>query len=207
MLICKFKVLLQRALIMAAVLTSTGFAHSQVAVKTNLLYDATTTPNLGVEVGVGSRSTVQVVYGLNPWTFHSAAHGDRKAKHWVLMPEWRHWFCSRFSGHFIGVHGMVGQFNAGNVDIPLPGGFVGGRNLAMLARNNRVEGGFVGCGFTYGYQWILSRHWNLEAEVGVGYDYSWYDRFNCGECGRKTESNHTNYLGLTKLGLSLMYLF
>ncbi len=30
-------------------------AHSQLAVKTNLLYDATTTPNLGAEVRVGSK--------------------------------------------------------------------------------------------------------------------------------------------------------
>ena len=38
----------------------------QVALKTNLLYDATTTPNLGVEVAMGRRSTAQVVYALNP---------------------------------------------------------------------------------------------------------------------------------------------
>lgn len=43
-----------------------GVLYAQVAVKTNLLYDATTSPNLGVEVGVAPKSTVQLVYGLNP---------------------------------------------------------------------------------------------------------------------------------------------
>ena len=97
---------------------SGGVLYAQVAVKTNLLYDATTSPNLGVEVGVAPKSTVQLVYGLNPWEFSSDRHGDRQAKHWVLMPEYRWWTCSRFNGHFVGVHALGGQFNAANVDIP-----------------------------------------------------------------------------------------
>ena len=60
-------------------------AHSQLAVKTNLLYDATTTPNLGAEVRVGSKSTINLVYGLNAWSFK----GDSKVKHWLVMPEYR----------------------------------------------------------------------------------------------------------------------
>lgn len=79
-------------------------ASAQLAIKTNLLYDATTTPNLGAEVRVGSRSTVNLVYGLNPWKFSSKTHGQRKAEHWVVMPEYRWWTCSPFNGHFLGVH-------------------------------------------------------------------------------------------------------
>ena len=44
-------------------------ANGQVAVKTNLIYDAMTTPNLGIEVGVAGKSTLNLVYGLNAWTF------------------------------------------------------------------------------------------------------------------------------------------
>lgn len=181
-------------------------AEAQLAIKTNLLYDATTTPNLGLELGVGSRSTINLVYGLNPWNFKS---GDinRKAKHWVAMPEYRWWFCSKFDGHFIGVHAMGGQFNAANVNLPLPGGFVGGENIARQARDKRLEGWFVGGGITYGYQWVLSKHWNLEAEIGAGYDYVKYKKFKCDDCGAKIGEGHTNYLGVTKLGLSIIYLF
>lgn len=182
-------------------------ASGQVAVKTNLLYDATTTPNIGAEVRVGARSTINLVYGFNGWTFDSKRHGDRKVKHWVLMPEYRWWTCTPFSGHFIGVHALGGQMNAAKVSLPWPGAFFGGENLARGVKENRYQGGFAGVGFTYGYQWVLGRHWNLEAEAGVGYGHVWYDKYPCTVCGTRLKSGGSNYLGLTKLGLSFMYIF
>ena len=38
-----------------------------VALKTNALYWATTTPNMGIEAAVGKKHTLQLFYGLNPW--------------------------------------------------------------------------------------------------------------------------------------------
>lgn len=186
--------------------TSVG-TKAQIAVKTNLLYDATTTPNLGLEAGVGKKSTVNIVYGLNPWTFHSDSKGDRKAKHWVLMPEYRWWTCSKFNGHFFGVHALGGQFNAANAAIPVPGFFFSGENLAKGVKDYHYQGAFAGMGATYGYQWTLSRHWNAEAEIGIGYCHAWYDKFPCYECGAKIGNGGSNYLGVTKLGLSLIYIF
>ena len=88
----------------------------QVALKTNLLYDATTTPNIGAEMGIGKKSTVQLFYGLNPWKFGS---GDDKkyAKHWILNPEYRYWFCQRFNGSFVGIHAFGGEYDAANVNL------------------------------------------------------------------------------------------
>ncbi|MDE6142888.1 MAG: DUF3575 domain-containing protein [Muribaculaceae bacterium] len=186
--------------------TSVG-TKAQIAVKTNLLYDATTTPNLGLEAGVGKKSTVNIVYGLNPWTFHSGSKGDRKAKHWVLIPEYRWWTCSKFNGHFFGVHALGGQFNAANAAIPVPGFFFSGENLAKGVKDYHYQGAFAGVGATYGYQWTLSRHWNAEAEIGIGYCHAWYDKFPCYECGAKIGNGGSNYLGVTKLGLSLIYIF
>lgn len=180
--------------------------NAQIAVKTNLLYDATLTPNIGAEIGVGPRSTVSLVYGLNPWTFDSNS-GKRKSMHWVLMPEYRWWLCSKFDGHFFGVHAMGGQFNMSNLNIPFPGAFFGGDNIAKGLRDKRYQGWYIGGGVTYGYQWILNKHWNLEAEIGAGYNYINYKKFNCTECGGKIGEGHTNYVGLTKLGLSFIYLF
>ena len=53
-----------------------------VGIKTNLLYDATLTPNIGAEVALGRRTTAQVVYGLNPWKFSSTS--TKQLRHWVL---------------------------------------------------------------------------------------------------------------------------
>lgn len=180
---------------------------AQLAVKTNVLYDAMTTPNLGAEISVAERNTVNLVYGLNPWKFHDSDGRVRKAKHWVLMPEYRWWLCTRYNGHFLGVHALTGQFNAANVSLPVPGFFFAGDDLRSDARRQRVEGTFAGAGFTYGYQWELSRHWNLEAEAGLGYAHVWDRRYTCGACSKKLSSGHSNYLGVTKLGVSIMYLF
>lgn len=177
-------------------------ADAQVALKNNLLYDATTTPNLGLEVGLGRKSTAQLFYGLNPWKFD-----DKRLKHWVLMPEYRWWLCNRFNGHFFGIHALGGQFNGANVDLPFPGKFFGGDDLRTGLRDNNYVGAFLGGGLTYGYQWILGRHWNLEAEIGVGVGHVWYDKYRCGECGAKIGDGGTNYAGVTKLGISLLYLF
>lgn len=37
-----------------------------VGLKTNMLYWATTTPNLGLEASIARKHTVQLFYGLNP---------------------------------------------------------------------------------------------------------------------------------------------
>lgn len=183
-------------------------ASAQLAVKTNLLNDAATTPNLGLELGVAERGTVNLVYGLNLWTYGKTSEGvDRKAKHWVLMPEYRWWFCTRYNGNFVGIHALTGQFNASNMSLPVPGAFFAGDNLQSFVRHGRAEGTFAGVGFTYGYQWQLSRHWNLEAEVGCGYAHVWNRLYNCGICSNRLSSGHSNYVGLTKLGISIIYLF
>lgn len=182
-------------------------ANAQLAVKTNILYDATTTPNIGAEFRLGPRSTVNLVYGLNAWKFDSKTHGERYGKHWVVMPEYRWWPCLPFNGHFIGAHLFGGEMNAAHLNLPIPGVFFSGDNLTQSVKEHRIEGEFIGAGFTYGYQYAISKHWNIEAEIGIGYDHVWYDHYPCYECGAKISSGHSNYAGVTKLGLSVLYIF
>ncbi len=172
--------------------------HAQnVAVKTNALYWATTTPNIGVEASIGKKSTVQLFYGLNPW---KQSGGDQTSlRHWLLMPEYRYWFCESFSGWFVGAHLMGGEFNISSVDLP--------GNVFSELKDHRYEGWFAGGGITGGYQWVVNKHLNVEASLGLGYDYIEYDKYKCGTCGEKLKSSHTNYLGPTKLALSILYIF
>ncbi len=66
----------------------------------------------------------------------------------------------------------------------------------------------AGGGISYGYAFILGRSWNLELEVGVGYNYTLYDRFECAGCGRKVEEGQEHhYIGPTKAAINLVYLF
>ena len=62
-------------------------------------------------------------------------------------------------------------------------------------------------GLTAGYQWPLSKHWNLETSLGVGYDYIHYKKFECKTCGNKKGEGHHNYVGPTKAAVELIYVF
>ena len=175
---------------------SIGFMLSgqPLAVKTNLLGWATTTINVGAEMSVAHRHTVQLVGALNPWTFS----GDRRIRFWSAQPEWRYWLCESFNGHFFGLHALGGEYNVRNVDMPFG-------ILPHTEKGRHYEGWYVGGGLTYGYQWMLSRHWNLEASIGVGYAYSPYKLY--GRCDRCLDRGHRNYVGPTKAALSIIYIF
>ena len=157
----------------------------QVAVKTNLVYDAAANVNAGIEVGLAKRWTLDVSGNLNAWDM---SHG-RKWKHWFAQPEFRYWFCDRFSGHFIGMHLHGGQYNVGGLKNSIE--FLG-TDFSKLG-DHRFQGWFAGAGLAYGYTWILGRHWNLEAEIGFGYSYTRFDKFECAGCGRKVEEDSDHH--------------
>lgn len=167
----------------------------RVGVKTNLLYDATGSINLGLEIGLAPKWTLDISGNYNAWDFAN----ERKWRHILVQPEVRYWFCESFNGHFIGLHAHWSKFNIGHVKMPF--------GLWKSTRNHRFEGDLWGGGFSYGYQWLLSRHWNLEAEIGVGYARVNYDKYPCASCGTRISSGKENYFGPTKLGVSIIYIF
>ena len=183
----------------ALFLTLTVARGQNVALKSNLLYDATLTVNAGLEVGLAPRWSFDLSGNYNGW-----AVDGHKWKHWLAQPELRYWFCDRFAGHFIGLHALGGQYNFGNFDTSLS--FLG-TDYSVFA-DHRHQGWYAGVGIAYGYSWILGRHWNLEAEIGVGYSYTQYDQFRCTGCGKRTKENEPHhYVGPTKASVNLVYLF
>lgn len=128
----------------------------KIAVKTNFFTDALATPTLAIETKVAPKWTVELTGALNAWDFD---HGEKKWKHWLVIPEARYWLCDPFGGHFVGIHLMCGQYNVGGIK-HLPD-FLG-TNFSRLA-DSRFQGWYVGAGLVYGYDWMLSKHWNIEA--------------------------------------------
>ncbi len=165
-----------------------------MGVKTNLLYDATTTVNLGVEARLGVRSTLDVPVSYNPWTFSD----NRQFKVIMAQPEYRYWLCEAFNGHFFGVHLHGGQFNVNNIEMPF--------GLWPGLKDYNYQGEFFGAGLSWGYQWILSNRWGLEFTLGAGYARVNYDKYPCAMCGQKIDSGHKNYWGPTKAGLTLIFM-
>lgn len=161
----------------------------RVGVKTNLLYDATTTLNLGLEIGLAPKWTLELPVNYNPWDFSK----NRKLKHWGIQPEARYWFCEKFNGHFLGLHAAVAGYNVGGLKV-------------FGLNEHRYEGYLYGGGLSYGYQWILNKHWSIEATVGIGYIHLDHSKFPCEECAEKLGDYTKNWFGPTKAGISIIYI-
>lgn len=164
-------------------------AAQELGIKTNLLYDATSTINLGLEVGLRNRWTLDVSANYNGWL----AGEKIRLKHWLLQPEARYWLSENFNGHFLGVHAHVAGVDMGGTKFPLVNG------------EGRYKGYLYGAGISYGYQVILSERLSLEATIGFGYARVDYDRYSCKTCTDKSGPYHKNYIGPTKAGISLIY--
>ena len=87
-------------LMLLALLSCAGKAGAQtVAVKSDLLTGSMlASPNLGVELKLSERFTLEAGFHYNPFP----AGGDRRWKHWFVQPELRYWMCQPYGGHFFG---------------------------------------------------------------------------------------------------------
>ena len=116
-------------LIIGIIGLSASASAQNVAVKTNALYWMTTTPNLGVEVALSNKVTLDVSGAYNPWTFKD----DKKMRFWLVQPEVRYWFCEKFEGHFIGVHAHGAQY-FGGFDKKRYDGYLAGGGLSSCRK-------------------------------------------------------------------------
>lgn len=153
----------------------------------------------------GDRWTFEIAGGYNPWTLNK--EDNIKAKHFLVTPEFRYWFCESFQGHFIGINANYTQFNAGGIHVPEVFYKVEslGYFLDML-QYSRSQGWAVGAGLTYGYAFPIARRWNMEFNLGLGWWYTQYDRFESRTCGLFQERIEKHAFGLTDLGISFIYM-
>lgn len=163
-----------------------------MALKTNLLHDASTTLNLGVEIRLGGRTSLDIPFSYNPWEFDQG----KRFKFSMAQPELRVWFCESLNGAFLGVHAHGGEFNIAKAELPW--------EIYPQLGDANYQGSFYGGGLSLGYQWMIGRRWGLEFTLGGGYARVDYDKYTCGDnCGDKLESGSHDYWGLTRAGLSL----
>ena len=185
--------LLQKLLVIVTLLfIVTNSFGQKLAVKTNIPYLATATPNIGFELGLAPKVTLDLSYGINPFTFEN----NKKWKHWLVQPEVRYWFCERFYGHFLGFHVGMAEYNFGSIKIL----------TVKDASDFRYEGWAAMGGVSYGYSWILNDRWNLEATLGIGVIYTDYKKFDCPECGTLLEEENKMFVAPTKAAISIIYM-
>ena len=169
------------------------------ALKTNLLYWAAQfTPNLGIEFGLGRRTSLSITGGHNPYNLNDdgTATDNKKLVHTSIRPEFRYWLCERYNGHFFGVSAFYNKFNVSGYDIP----------FADFKKEFRYQGYAVGGGFNYGYHLPLSKRWGLEFTVGVGVAVMDYKQYDCERCGDYLEKQTKTYFGPTNAGINLVFM-
>ncbi|GHT02303.1 hypothetical protein AGMMS49525_05580 [Bacteroidia bacterium] len=171
-----------------------------LAISSNLLYDATTSMNFGLELRVSETWTLKLPVTYNPWELKD----NKKFKFLLVQPEIRKWLCEPFAGHYFGLHAHYGLLNMSKLT-ELDGVNFSGINFSYL-KDHRYEGYLFGAGLSYGYNFYLAPRWNLEANIGLGYARLEYDRYECQECGKKEKTGSADYFGPTQVGLSLIYI-
>ncbi len=169
--------------------------YGQIAVKTNIFMDAFRIPNLAVEVGTSQKTTIEVPFYYNQWKYSEM----KQYKLMMIQPELRYWLCDKFNGHFFGIHLMAGVYNTMGIKPLVP--------LWSDMKTHHYKGDFYGAGLSYGYHYILSRHWSAEATLGFGYAYVNYKKYECKDCPKRIEKSNKNYLGPSKAALNLIYMF
>ena len=82
LIMCKTMVMKMSLATMLLMLISMNSFSQNIGLKSNLLYWATTTPNIGLETSVGKKHTAQVFVGFNPWK--QSGGNQSSLRHWLV---------------------------------------------------------------------------------------------------------------------------
>ena len=168
--------------------------HSRIALRTNLLYDATLSPNMGVDVRVDSLWTVGLLAGINAWDIDKAE--NKKWRHVLFSLRARKYKNLFQKGYWEGDL-IYSHYNVGNIKFPF--------GLYKSVKDHRLQGDLVALGGKYGYSWILARDWRIEAEAGVAVGYTWFKEYDCPHCGTFLGNGDRIFL-LPQLGINVVYI-
>lgn len=176
------------------------------AVKTNLAYWATLTPNLSVEAVLGKRTSLELAAGFNPWnraelTAEAAqpvegvtATDNKRLWHWSVRPEFRYWLATPFCGHYFGVSAVYIDYEIG-----------GYKYMSLFEKENYYNGTAYGGSLSYGYHWRITPSWGVEFSVGVGAVHTKYDELPCDNCTGQLKTGEATYIGPTSLGIKMVF--
>ena len=167
-----------------------------VALRNNLLYDATLTPNLGADIRIDSLWTIGALVGLNAWDIDKSA--NKKWRHLLVSANARRYLGdSLYHKSYVEGNLIYSHFNVGNTKIPF--------GLYNAVKDRRLQGDLLALGGKYGYSWIMARHWRIEAEAGIAVGYAWFKEYECATCGKQLGNGDRIFL-LPQLGINVVYI-
>lgn len=178
-------VFVKRSFLLAlGLLMFTGLSAQRVAVKSNALYWATMSPNLGLEFRLSRHFTLNVEAAANPFKISDKF----KTRFFGVTPEVRYWFEARpHAHHFIGAMGL-------------------GSTYSLALKNNIHNGDAWGAGLTYGYSFVLNTRWSLETTIGAGLLKVNEKKYKSWEPEPKQANRDKFMFAPMKLGVTFVYL-
>lgn len=154
----------------------------RVAVKTNVAHWATASPNVGMELVLGRRVTLDFGATVNPFRFR-----ESKTHAYLLSPELRCWLGRPMAGHFLGVNALMGQYD-------------------LSWRGTNCNGDVFAAGLSYGYVFILGRRWNLETNIGLGWLRGRCKRWDDGQQVPGSPNVRKDFFAPTRVGVTISYI-
>lgn len=171
-----------------------------ISLRTNLIYLASSTPNIGIDIPLSEHISVGGNAGLKVWSRWLPGDNDsenpKKWRHILIAPEFRWWPKRVYEGWFTGADLIYTHYNVGGVTFPF--------GMYKTVKDHRLQGNFFGVGVFAGYSWYLNDRLRLEAEAGIGAGYNNADKYECVHCGARIGKEQG--LGIVpKLGLNLAW--
>ena len=171
-----------------------------IAIKTNLLYDAVAIPNLGFEYHLGKNFSVSADWMYAWWDKHDIGWYWRTYGGELAI---RKWFGKKtsdrlFTGHHIGLYGQCLTYD---MAINGRGQIGGGSEESLWGKAN------FGAGVEYGYSLPVSKRLNFDFSIGVGYFGGQYQEYEAqDDCYVWQTTKRRQWIGPTKAEISLVYL-
>lgn len=179
----RFLWLASRLWIAGLLFFSSGVHAQRVGIKTNALYWAMLSPNLGAEFRLSRHVTFNLEATANPFS-----KGKYKTHFVNFCPEVRYWFSGRPQArHFVGIAAT-------------------GSIYSLRLKETFHSGDAFGGGLTYGYAFVLGRRWSLETTVGLGLLRCRDKKYRSGEPIPDSPNNSCTLPAPIKAGVTFTYL-
>lgn len=156
-----------------------------MSLKTNLAYDVFAILNLAYECQVAPHWSVEIPVMWSLWDWKTS----RGVRTVGLQPGAKYWFSKPGKGNAIGADVDLLWYNARWDDY----------------RYQHKGRPAMGVSLVYAYTLNIGRCWKAEFSLGVGYINTRYNTYYNIENGALIDTKTRNYLGPTRLGLSLVY--
>lgn len=160
------------------------------------------TMNINGGYAVGQHISLQADVRVNPWVFRK---GDPEVRYEDPVGDGERQFQNKKQSYSFGIRWWPWHINSG---------------FWLTARGQYMEydcGGFfshpreagdaVGLVFGGGYTYMLSANWNIEFGVEGWSGYTWYGKYLCTNCGRRTERGGKLFLLPNDVLVSIVYVF